>query len=373
MSFLKLQNLSKREGNQWLLRDAALEINNGEIFGFLGNSDSGHLAALHLLAGGEPPNSGRILLKDNNIADVSIEQRRFIFVPSAIQKNNIKKRLSTLLGLGDDKGFTPGLTDGKTVFENVAEFQTDVSTEEALNLVSLSAVADTPAKQLSDEQKQRVLIAQALAAAPQILLLDSPFANLEKNMRDRLQNNLRDKLKSLNLTTIIATNDYEQAFALCDRIAFFADGQVLQIGTPRELYNNPSSVKAADFIGLNNLIEVRRLSKSTAAFQEFITIRGEHRIYTDSTEKSSLGSINKNLFLAIRPENLSLTFGAAFPEDNLLKATIKNTYYQGATIRVLLDAGGLELEALVFRLIGLNVGDTCMVGLPPNCFLILKD
>jgi ABC-type Fe3+/spermidine/putrescine transport system ATPase subunit len=105
---------------------------------------------------------------------------------------------------------------------------------------------------------------------------------------------------------------------------------------------------------------------------EFQTLTGDHRLQVDKTEKSLLGAITNNVTLAIRPEHISISFGASFPEDNLLKAEIVGIEYQGATTRLKLKANGLILEALVLRLVGLNIGDECMVGLPPDRILVLK-
>jgi ABC-type Fe3+/spermidine/putrescine transport system ATPase subunit len=100
---------------------------------------------------------------------------------------------------------------------------------------------------------------------------------------------------------------------------------------------------------------------------------GEHRLLTDKVDKNLLGTIHQNTTLAIRPEHISISFGASFPEDNLLKAKITSVTFNGATTSIHLDADGLKLEALVLRLVGLNVGDECMVGLPPDRILVLKD
>jgi ABC-type Fe3+/spermidine/putrescine transport system ATPase subunit len=103
-------------------------------------------------------------------------------------------------------------------------------------------------------------------------------------------------------------------------------------------------------------------------------LEGNHRLFAQKTEsKHALGAINQNVSLAIRPEHISMSFGASFPEDNLLKAVVRSVTYLGATTRVELDCSGLRLEAMVLRLVGLNVGDECMVGLPPDRILILKD
>jgi ABC-type sugar transport system ATPase subunit len=106
---------------------------------------------------------------------------------------------------------------------------------------------------------------------------------------------------------------------------------------------------------------------------EFHTIDGGHRLFAQRIERGALGALNQNVTLAIRPEYISIAFGASFPEDNLLKATVKKIQFLGGTTLVDLDAEGLMLQALVPRVVGLNPGDECMVGLPPDRIQIFKD
>ena len=170
----------------------------------------------------------------------------------------------------------------------------------------------------------------------------------------------------------MATNNDEEIFSLCDQVAVLADGNVVQTGTPREVYEKPNCVAAARALGRCNLIVARRITFTNDYILEFQTLVGEHQLLLDKVAKSALGAITNNVSLAIRPEHISISFGASFPEDNLLKAQIVGIEYKGATTRLHLDANGLLLEALVLRLVGLKVGDECMVGLPPDRILVLK-
>jgi len=156
-------------------------------------------------------------------------------------------------------------------------------------------------------------------------------------------------------------------------VAILHGGEIVQIGTPREVYESPNSAVVARVTGRNNLIEARRITSNKIETPEFQTIKGEHRLYTDKVEKNALGAINQNVTLAIRPKDISISFGASFPEDNLLKAEIKNIIFRGDTTLLVLNANELELEAIVLRVVGLNIGDECMVGLPPDRIRVLKD
>ena len=125
-------------------------------------------------------------------------------------------------------------------------------------------------------------------------------------------------------------------------------------------------------VGTNNLVSARRLSSTDAELPEFQTIDGGHRLLSRVTAKASLGAINQNVTLAIRPEHVSISFDASFPEDNVLKAVVTKVTFLGATTLVTLDAGGLTLDSRVFRVVGLNVADECMIAIPPHRIQVLK-
>jgi len=218
-----------------------------------------------------------------------------------------------------------------------------------------------------------VALARALAVEPKLLIIDSPFGSLDITAKEYVLEKYHHAIKGAGVTALCAARDYIEAFALCDRVGILHRGEIGQTATPRELYEHPGSVYAAQMLGRNNFITARRISFNNVDIQEFQTQNGDHRLRTDKMEQRLLGAITHDVTLAIRPENISISFGASFPEDNLLKAVVKEVHYLGATTRIVLDADGLMLEALVLRLVGLNLFDECMVGLPPDRILVLKD
>ena len=227
--------------------------------------------------------------------------------------------------------------------------------------------------ELADGEGQQLALENALHEARSILLLDNSFCQMDHHLRLENYEKLRDQAKEKNLTVIFTTNDHEEIFQVCDRVAILHDCVIQQIGTPREIYEQPVNATVARVFGKNNLFAARRVSSSNAAMPEFLTIQGEHRLHTAAIEKKSLGAINQNITLAIRPEHISISSGASFPEDNLIKAKVTDVDYLGATTIIELDADDLQLQTLVLRLVGLNVGDDCVVGLPPDRILVLKD
>jgi spermidine/putrescine transport system ATP-binding protein len=322
---LKLSGLSKKFNDKWLLRDVSLEISRGEIFGLLGANGSGKTTLLNLVSGADKPDSGQIFFEDKDLSAVSRTERGFSF----------------------------------------PEFESEASWRKLFK----SNKSEKP----SEGERKNKTVASQLKTAENVLLLDNPFCCVTEDLRDEALENLRLTAKEKNLAVIFATNDYEEVFAVCDQIGVLHQGEIVQTGTPRELYEKPLSLAVASALGRNNFIQAKRISFNNQQNQEFQTLQGEHRLQIGKTEKLALGAITDAVTLAVRPEHISISFGASFPEDNLLRAKIVGVQYQGATTRVKLSANNLLLEALVLRLVGLNVGDECMVGLPPDRILVLKD
>ncbi len=332
MSFLELQNVSKTFGNKQALKDFSLEINRGEIFGLLGTRESGKTSVLLVVNGDENVDSGAILFDGNDISKSSAESRKFGFIGNSNPSN--EQGLFSKLRKSFEKETSTGINNEASWFG------------------------------LLDNELSREI---------NLLLLDSPFSLLYRTQREKLEKDLRKKLNERNLTTIFATNDFGEGFAICDRIAVIEHGEILQIGTPREIYESPNCVAVAKLVGRNNLITARRISFNNQDLLEFQTTIGEHRLRVDKLPKEKLGAITDDVTLTIRPENIIITFGASFPEDNLLKAMVTDIHYSGATTRLTLDSNGLKLEVLLLRVVGLNVGDECMIALPTNRILVLKD
>ncbi|MBV9957852.1 MAG: ABC transporter ATP-binding protein [Acidobacteria bacterium] len=357
MAFLSLNNISKNYGATAAVRELSLEVERGEFFGLLGPSGCGKTTTLRMIAGLELPDAGRIELDGRDLTQLSPERRGFGMV---FQNYALFPHLNVF----ENVAF--GLRARK---RPAAEVSSKVA--DALALVQLPGYEKRRVEELSGGQQQRVAIARAIVIEPLLLLFDEPLSNLDVALREETRRELRELVKRLGLTAIYVTHDQDEAFALCDRIGVMSGGRLLQTGTPRELYERPQSLGVARFLGRNNFIEAMRLSKQHDAHGEFKTLAGGHTLYVPVSAED-LGPINKPAVLSIRPEHISITQGASFPADNVLRATVREVNFAGATTTVRLDADGLQLEALVLRLVGLAPGDSCMVGLPPGRINILK-
>ena len=217
-----------------------------------------------------------------------------------------------------------------------------------------------------------VRVDDAIANAKSVLLLDEPFL-YDANARSKQIEKIRTAACERGLVVILASSNYSLMLEACDRVAVLVGGEIRQVGTPREVYEQPASRIVASVTGPNNLFAARRLTSSKAEIPEFHTIDGGHRLFAQRIDRAALGALNQNVTLGIRPENISISFGASFPADNLLKATVTRIQFLGSTTMIGLDADGLSLDVLVLHLVGLSVGDECMVGLPPERILIFRD
>ncbi|MFN3329807.1 MAG: TOBE domain-containing protein, partial [Pyrinomonadaceae bacterium] len=225
---------------------------------------------------------------------------------------------------------------------------------------------------LSESERRKIEFEEALRDAEGLLLLDNPFAPFDSEMRQEALEKLEETARRKNLAVVFVTNNEEEIFKICDRIGILDKGEIIQEGTPKEVYENPNSVASASLLGRCNLITARRITFSNEEMPEFQTLEGNHRLRTDKVERKNLGSILQNVTLAIRPEQVCIHCGASFPEDNLIRAKVTKIEFHGSTTRVEFDASGLPIEVLVLRLVGLKVGDECVIGLPPDRIKVLR-
>jgi iron(III) transport system ATP-binding protein len=353
---LSLNNLSKLYGNVKAVADVSLAVEEGEFFGLLGPSGCGKTTTLRMIAGLETPNSGTISFENSDITLVPPERRGFGMV---FQNYALFPHLS--------------------VYENVAfglrarhKAKADIETRvrSALELVQLPNYDKRRIDELSGGQQQRVAIARAIAIEPKLLLFDEPLSNLDVSLRESTRSELRELVTRLNLTAVYVTHDQEEAYALCDRIAIMVGGKIMQTGKPRELYEGPSDISVAQFLGRNNIIKAIRLSSSKSEVAEFKTLEGDHTLHMP-IKREDLAPLNQPIFLSIRPEHLGLAKENG--GENSMRAEISNIVFAGATSLLSLNAGGLMLEALVLQTNGLSVGDECYVNLAPQYLSILKN
>jgi ABC-type Fe3+/spermidine/putrescine transport system ATPase subunit len=318
---LRLRKLSKLYGQKWALRDVDLDVDGGSVFGIFGGTASGKTTLVRCIAGVEKPNGGSIAVNEKDVTKRSAKDRD-VYYPDTVRSGGI----GGIFGRNSHSG-----SAGES---RLAELRTSLASDKTL------------------------------------VLLDEPLLGLDDRERDQAARAIREGATG-GRSIIVASASFEDIAATCSMAAVINNGEIVQVDTPQNLYSHPVSVGAV--VGRNNLFTARRLSSSDAGLPEFMSADGGHRLFAQQTEKNRLGAIDQNVTLAIRPEQVSISFGASFPEDNLLKATVMDITFRGKTTLIELDAAGLKLEARVFRVVGLNAGDECMISLPPDRLQVLKD
>jgi spermidine/putrescine transport system ATP-binding protein len=237
---IRIENVTKRFGDQVAVDDVSLSIPRGEFFSLLGPSGCGKTTTLRMLAGFEIPTAGQIWLEGDSVGNVPPYKRdvNMVFQSYALFDH---------LDVADNVAF--GLRRKKV---DKAEVERRVG--EALELVNLAERASARTSELSGGQRQRVALARALVNRPKVLLLDEPLGALDLKLRRQMQVELKAIQREVGITFVYVTHDQEEALSMSDRIAVMNEGRVAQCGPPEEIYEQPSEEFVAGFIGISNLI-----------------------------------------------------------------------------------------------------------------------
>ena len=319
-AYLETDQLVKRFGDAAVVSDVSLSINKGEIFALLGSSGCGKSTLLRMLAGFEVPTSGRILLDGNDIAAMQPYERP---VNMMFQSYALFPHLS----VWDNIAF--GLKR-----EGMPRAQIAQRVDEMLSLVQLQDFAKRKPHQLSGGQQQRVALARSLAKKPQLLLLDEPLGALDKKLRERTQFELVNILESVGVTCVMVTHDQEEAMAMASRIAVMSQGRVLQVGTPKEIYEYPNCRFVADFIGNVNLWE-GTLDVDAADRCEVKTAHGVVHVGHGISGRQGMACA-----VAIRPEKFTISKTRPAVSSNLFTGTVKEIAYFGSYNTFIVDLPG---------------------------------
>lgn len=246
---IAVENISKQFGGFTALDQVSVEIKTGSLVALLGPSGSGKSTLLRIIAGLEYPDSGRVFITGKDATYASVQDRHigFVFQHYALFKH-MTVRQNIAFGLEIQKWSKPKIRD---------------RVNELLDLVQMSGFGDRYPSQLSGGQRQRIALARALALKPQLLLLDEPFGALDAKVRKDLRDWLRRLHDEVHVTTVFVTHDQEEAMSVADEIVVMNRGQVEQIGTPAQIYDNPASPFVMSFIGPVNVLSSSYLFPNT--------------------------------------------------------------------------------------------------------------
>ncbi|MBT0568343.1 ABC transporter ATP-binding protein [Williamsia sp. CHRR-6] len=294
---ISMRGVTKTFGDVAAVDNLDLDIADGEFFSMLGPSGSGKTTVLRLIAGFEQPTSGTITLAGTDVTgvapfdrDVNTVFQDYALFPHMTVLDNVAYGLR-VRGVGKSRRRTEAL--------------------EALGTVQLAHLADRRPHQLSGGQRQRVALARAMVVTPRVLLLDEPLGALDLKLREQMQVELKQLQRDLGITFVFVTHDQEEALTLSDRVAVFNNGSVVQLGTPQQIYEKPTSRYVASFVGTSN-------------------------IFDDAT---SVGLLGRSGTFALRPERITLRTDGGGPTTSTAgtiarRGVIVESIYLGSGHRV---------------------------------------
>ena len=315
-TFLRVDHVSKRFGDVLAVDDADLAIARGEFFSILGPSGCGKTTLLRTIGGFEYPDAGEILFEGVRMTDEPPNRRpsNMVFQSYAIFPH---------LNVFDNIAY--GLRKERMTSSDVKR-----RAEEALAMIKLDGFGARRADELSGGQRQRVALARALVLRPKVLLLDEPLGALDRRLRESMQIELRSLQKSLAITFVFVTHDQEEALSMSDRIAVMSGGRVLQVASPRTLYEAPNCREVADFIGQMNFFAARVSGRDGAMARVDLGPLGQAKLSTDQ---------DGELLVALRPEKILLSQNAS---ANGVRGNVVATAYLGERTHYNVAVSGLS-------------------------------
>lgn len=306
---IQVKNIEKKFGNFVALDNVSLDFPAGELVALLGPSGCGKTTLLRIIAGLEQPDKGVVQFHGEDATHVHVRQRQVGFV---FQHYALFRHMTVFDNIAF--GLTVRPRDKRPGKKEIAE-----RVHELLRLVQLDWLADHYPDQLSGGQRQRIALARALAVEPKVLLLDEPFGALDAKVRKDLRRWLRRLHDDLHITSIFVTHDQEEAMEVADRIIVLNKGRIEQLGTPDEVYNNPSSPFVYDFIGQVNLFHSR--------VHEGWAHIGEYKLPAPEFDK-----VEDSAAIAyVRPHDIELQDG---PGEGFIAATVAGVSAAGGVLRI---------------------------------------
>lgn len=351
MADLEFKNVSKSFGNTIVIESLKLRVKDGELFVLLGPSGCGKSTVLRLIAGLEAVDDGEILINGKVINNIPPKDRNVAMV---FQNYALYPHMT----IYDNLAFP--LKVKKVPKDRIQEI-----VQKQANLLGLTEFLERKPKTLSGGQRQRVALGRALVRDPMVFLFDEPLSNLDAKLRVSTRAEIAGLQRRLNATMVYVTHDQEEALSLGDRIAILNAGILQQIGTPQEIYNQPSNTFCASFVGSPKI----NLLKAEAGNGSFLMIEKSVKIPIQERWKHVLGSEReKSIMLGIRPENLF--FSRQNADDLEFEIEVTHTEFAGDRLVVFAGLGGKELRIKSSRILPIEEGKTSSVYVDPDDCLL---
>jgi putrescine transport system ATP-binding protein len=321
--YVRIERVTKKFGDFVAVNNVSLSINQGEIFCLLGGSGCGKTTLLRMLAGFESPTSGSIFIDGEDMADCPPYERP---VNMMFQSYALFPHMTVA------KNVAFGLEQ-----EGLKKPEIEQRVAEMLELVKMTPYAQRKPNQLSGGQRQRVALARSLVKRPKLMLLDEPLGALDKKLREQTQFELLGIQERLGVTFVVVTHDQEEAMTLATRIGVMNRGEIVQVGTPTEIYEYPASRFVADFIGSVNMFEGFMIEDEA----DHVRIESRELGGTVYVDHGISAAPEATVWTAIRPEKINIQRERPDGVDNFVRGVVRDIGYMGdmSVYLVKLDSG----------------------------------
>ena len=316
MSAISLTGLTKTYAEHTAVAELDLTIEAGELMVFVGPSGCGKTTTLRMIAGFVQPTAGTIKIGERDVT-------------------RLPPRLRNIGMVFQDYALFPSMTVRQNIAFGLEEHRATKAeiarrVDEMLDLIRMRPLGDRLPRELSGGQQQRVALARALAYRPSVLLMDEPLGALDQKLREDMQREIVNVQKQLGITTIFVTHDQQEAMALADRILVMNAGRVEQLGTPRALYDTPTSLFTASFIGRSNRLTGKVEGTDNGA--AILRLASGERITANAAGTLSVGD---EAICIVRPERLTIAPDASNANMNRLSVRLHRQTYLGNTLEIL--------------------------------------
>jgi len=326
--YVRIEKITKRFGEFVAVDDVTLNIYRGEIFCLLGGSGCGKTTLLRMMAGFEIPTAGSIWIDGVDVTSMPPYERpvNMMFQSYALFPH-MSVRKNVAFGLMQDK---------------LPKSEVDDRVAEILKLVRMEQYAGRAPHQLSGGQRQRVALARALVKRPKLLLLDEPLAALDRKLREHTQFELLNIQETLGVTFVVVTHDQEEAMTLASRIGVMNHGEIVQVGTPSDIYEYPSSRFVADFIGSVNMFEGRLIEDEP----DYVRVASDELGGTFHVGHGVSAAPHAIVWVALRPEKIQVSRDQPEGEgDNRVQGVVSEIAYRGdQSVYLVRLAGGRQVR-----------------------------
>jgi spermidine/putrescine transport system ATP-binding protein len=364
---IEFRGVTKRFDDVVAVDNVSLSVERGAFFSFLGPSGCGKTTSLRLIAGFDQPTQGDVFIGGNSVVGIPPHKRP---VNMVFQQYALFPHMDVTENIGYGLRQRNPKPDKKEIIRRV---------DETLEMVRLSGYGKRKAWELSGGQQQRVALARALINHPTCLLLDEPLAALDRKLRREMQIELQTLQRDVGITFILVTHDQEEALSMSDRICIMREGQIVQSGSPRELYDEPLNRYVADFVGKTNFFDGEVIDSNDSG----VNVKSQSGQVLAGTQPKGAPSLSKGskACIAVRPEMISITSvnDSSSSAGSTINGQVMNRIFLGEHSEYLVATEGygnvmvLSPKSIESINKSFSPGDNVSISWQPEAVLVLGD